>query len=148
MNTVSEDLNLSNGEISKAILAAAGPRLQQMLNAQDAHGVIGEVIPTDGCNLRCRQVYHAIAPQWDKDKDASKKVKYFILILCELHKMPEGLILFMLCLPDPKWNLQRVLGFGRKRPHDFNILPRHWHWKSGISKSTCRLFAAGKNLIV
>ena len=78
MNTISEDLDLTKGAVSKAILTVAGPMLQQLVNAQDARGLIGEVITTGSCNLRCKQVYHTVAPGWDKDKGTSKKVKYLI----------------------------------------------------------------------
>ncbi|KAM6934529.1 poly(ADP-ribose) polymerase family member 14-related sequence 1 [Xenentodon cancila] len=82
VNTLSEDLDLSKGAVSYAILAGAGPTLQQMVRAQDPHGTVGEVIVTDGGNLRSKHVYHTIAPNWDKGKSTAKKTLSDILKDC------------------------------------------------------------------
>lgn len=79
MNTASSDLDLDRGAVSKAILRAAGPKLQQLIDAQDASGNFGDVIVTEGCQLNSKKVFHAIAPNWDKDQGTAKKVKYYII---------------------------------------------------------------------
>ncbi|XP_070770712.1 poly(ADP-ribose) polymerase family member 14-related sequence 1 [Enoplosus armatus] len=62
VNTVFEDLALNKGAVSNAILGVAGPQLQQLVKAKHAKGKVGEVIVTDGCNLKSKQVFHAVAP--------------------------------------------------------------------------------------
>lgn len=79
MNTVTEDLALNRGAVSNAILGVAGPKLQQLVNAKNASGNVGEIIVTDGCSLRSKQVFHAVAPHWDKGKGTAEKVKCFVI---------------------------------------------------------------------
>ncbi|XP_060945027.1 uncharacterized protein LOC133022028 [Limanda limanda] len=74
VNTTSEDLELKKGAVSNAILLAAGPKLQQLINAQEARGSFGEVIVTDGCRLKSKKVYHAIAPQWGKGQGGTERI--------------------------------------------------------------------------
>lgn len=74
MNTIFEDLALTVGAVSNAILNAAGPKLQQLVNAKNATGTFGEIIVTDGCNLKSKHVFHAVTPHWDKGQGTSEKV--------------------------------------------------------------------------
>ncbi|XP_070832442.1 poly(ADP-ribose) polymerase family member 14-related sequence 1 isoform X2 [Chaetodon trifascialis] len=73
VNTVFEDLALNRGAVSNAVLAAAGPKLQELVTAQNASGNVGEIIVTDGCKLKSKHVFHAVAPYWDKGKGAAEK---------------------------------------------------------------------------
>ncbi|XP_069389111.1 protein mono-ADP-ribosyltransferase PARP14-like [Paralichthys olivaceus] len=82
VNTVSMDLSLNNGAVSNAILCAAGPKLQQLINAQKAKGNIGEIIVTDGCQLKSKKVFHAIAPSWTKGQGATEKLLSAIFKNC------------------------------------------------------------------
>ncbi|XP_025999849.1 poly(ADP-ribose) polymerase family member 14-related sequence 1 isoform X3 [Astatotilapia calliptera] len=72
VNTVSSDLDLNRGAVSQAILRAAGPKLQQLVDAQGATGNVGEIIITDGCQLKSKKVFHAVAPHY-KDQATSEK---------------------------------------------------------------------------
>uniref|UniRef100_A0A3P9DJ63 Poly [ADP-ribose] polymerase n=1 Tax=Maylandia zebra TaxID=106582 RepID=A0A3P9DJ63_9CICH len=72
VNTVSSDLDLNTGAVSQAILRAAGPKLQQLVDAQGATGNVGEIIITDGCQLKSKKVFHAVAPHY-KDQATSEK---------------------------------------------------------------------------
>lgn len=74
VNTVSEDLSLKKGAVSHAILSAAGLKLQQLVNAKCASASLGDVIVTDGCKLNSKQVFHAVAPHWDKGQGTSEKL--------------------------------------------------------------------------
>ncbi|XP_023278825.1 poly [ADP-ribose] polymerase 14-like [Seriola lalandi dorsalis] len=74
VNTVFEDLALNKGAVSNAILSAAGPKLQQLVNAKNASGNIGEIIVTEGCNLKSKHVFHAVAPHWDKGQGTAEKI--------------------------------------------------------------------------
>ncbi|KAM4558451.1 poly(ADP-ribose) polymerase family member 14-related sequence 1 isoform 3-T3 [Odontesthes bonariensis] len=74
VNTVAEDLALNKGAVSNAILGAAGPKLQKLVDGQNANGTPGEVIVTDGCKLKCKQVFHVIAPSWDNSQGTAEKI--------------------------------------------------------------------------
>ncbi|XP_030613963.1 protein mono-ADP-ribosyltransferase PARP14-like [Archocentrus centrarchus] len=73
VSMISSDLDLNKGAVSKGILRAAGPKLQQLINAQGANGNVGEVIVTEGCNLNSKKVFHAIAPHWDNGQGTAEK---------------------------------------------------------------------------
>ena len=72
MNVVGEHLDLEKGAVSRAILGAAGPKLQDLVNEQRKTGDIGDVIVTDGCKLKSNWVFHAVVPAWDKQGKAVK----------------------------------------------------------------------------
>ncbi|XP_054908738.1 poly(ADP-ribose) polymerase family member 14-related sequence 1 isoform X2 [Poeciliopsis prolifica] len=73
VNTVAEDLILNKGAISNAIFSAAGVKLQQLVHSQKTSGSPGEIVVTDGCKLKSKQVFHAIAPSWDKGQGTAEK---------------------------------------------------------------------------
>uniref|UniRef100_A0A3B3V0L6 Poly [ADP-ribose] polymerase n=1 Tax=Poecilia latipinna TaxID=48699 RepID=A0A3B3V0L6_9TELE len=73
VNTVTEDLVLDRGAISKAIFSAAGTKLQQLVHSQKTKGAPGEIVVTDNCKLKSKQVFHAIAPHWDKGQGTAEK---------------------------------------------------------------------------
>ena len=75
MNTVFEDLVLNKGAVSTAILRVAGPKLQQLASEQGGNANVGDVIVTDGCKLKSKQVFHAVTPQWDNGKGTAQQVK-------------------------------------------------------------------------
>lgn len=62
VNSVFSDLELNRGAISSALLRAAGPQLQDFLKADNASGTLGEIIVTEGCQLKSMFVYHAVTP--------------------------------------------------------------------------------------
>ncbi|XP_060909810.1 poly(ADP-ribose) polymerase family member 14-related sequence 1 isoform X2 [Labrus mixtus] len=68
VNTVSKDLDLTKGAISNAIFQKAGQKLQQVLMAKSPSVNVGEVIVTEGCNLKSKQVFHAVATNWNNGK--------------------------------------------------------------------------------
>ncbi|CAL8340811.1 unnamed protein product [Boreogadus saida] len=72
VNVVGKELDLETGAVSKAILSAAGPKLQYLVNEQRKTGDIGDVIVTDGCKLKSNWVFHAVVPAWDKQGNALK----------------------------------------------------------------------------
>ncbi len=78
MNTVFEDLKLNRGAVSSAIFGVAGANLQQLVNAKNTAGNVGEVIVTDGCNLKSKQVFHAVTPHWDNGQGTAEKVKRYV----------------------------------------------------------------------
>lgn len=79
MNTVFEDLVLKRGAVSSAIFGVAGPKLQQLVNAENASGNVGEIIVTEGCKLQSMFVFHAVTPHWDKGQGTAQKVVLYHL---------------------------------------------------------------------
>uniref|UniRef100_A0A8K9XM88 Poly [ADP-ribose] polymerase n=1 Tax=Oncorhynchus mykiss TaxID=8022 RepID=A0A8K9XM88_ONCMY len=92
VNTVGDDLALNHGAVSNAILAAAGPQLQTLVNQQGTAGRPGEVIVTTGCNLKSKQVFHTIAPHWDNGQGAPQKILSGIVKECLGEAEHQGLI--------------------------------------------------------
>ncbi|CAL8266089.1 unnamed protein product [Lota lota] len=72
VNVVGKELDLGRGVISKAILDAAGPDLQMLVNEQRKSGNFGDVIVTGTCKLRGNMLFHAVVPHWDKQGNAYK----------------------------------------------------------------------------
>ena len=75
VNTVGNDLILDSGAVSTALLNAAGPELQELINQHATAGKVGEVIITKGCNLKSKLVFHTIAPRWSNGQGATQKVE-------------------------------------------------------------------------
>ncbi|TRZ00262.1 hypothetical protein DNTS_003714 [Danionella cerebrum] len=81
VNTISEDLDLSRGAVSKALLQAAGPQLQSEIK-EAVHSKnlnYGEMAITDGYNLKCSRVFHVVCPYWEHRKNSPDVV--FIQII-------------------------------------------------------------------
>uniref|UniRef100_A0AAZ3S5F4 Poly [ADP-ribose] polymerase n=1 Tax=Oncorhynchus tshawytscha TaxID=74940 RepID=A0AAZ3S5F4_ONCTS len=76
VNTISEDLDLSKGAVSNAILKAAGPGLQSAATgeARAIRLAYGDVVVTDGYNLRCQRVIHTVCPHWDQGAGSAEKI--------------------------------------------------------------------------
>lgn len=75
MSTVAENLKFSKGAVSKALLEAAGPQLQSAAYEEARGGVkCGEMVITDGFNLRCSKVFHTVCPPWDNGGGKSEEV--------------------------------------------------------------------------
>uniref|UniRef100_A0A672JFB8 Poly [ADP-ribose] polymerase n=1 Tax=Salarias fasciatus TaxID=181472 RepID=A0A672JFB8_SALFA len=69
VNTISENMNLDQGAVSKALLEAAGSGLQAAIldqagTSRTSRLPDGEVVVTDGFKLACRKVFHAVCPFW------------------------------------------------------------------------------------
>ncbi|XP_065148690.2 poly(ADP-ribose) polymerase family member 14-related sequence 1 isoform X2 [Paramisgurnus dabryanus] len=83
VNTLSSDLNLGVGAVSNALLKAAGPQLQVLVNQQATAPVnIGTVIVTAGANLKNKLVFHAVAPHYNQGKGNEQKVLENIIDEC------------------------------------------------------------------
>ncbi|KAK6301841.1 hypothetical protein J4Q44_G00278940 [Coregonus suidteri] len=81
VNTISSDLDLSSGEISRAILEKAGKGIQEEILKCFSNN--GEVIETTGHNLLCTSVYHTICPYKHKHtSQASQKNLSDIISKC------------------------------------------------------------------
>ncbi|KAK2905058.1 hypothetical protein Q8A67_006857 [Cirrhinus molitorella] len=83
VNTLSSDLNLTVGAISNALLKAAGPQLQVLLNQQVTGSAnIGAVIETAGANLKNKLVFHAVVPHFNQGQGNDQKVLENIMDKC------------------------------------------------------------------
>ncbi|CAI9714769.1 Hypothetical predicted protein [Octopus vulgaris] len=66
VNSTSKNLQLNNGSISKLILNAAGPEIQNECNQKYPRGIsTSEIAVTKGYNLNCKNVFHLVLPPWD-----------------------------------------------------------------------------------
>jgi poly [ADP-ribose] polymerase 10/14/15 len=68
VNTCNKELNLSNGAVSKSILAAAGNEIQAEVkrNAPPSF-TYGDVVETKGYKLKAHFVYHGACRGWDNN---------------------------------------------------------------------------------
>ncbi|XP_058642232.1 poly(ADP-ribose) polymerase family member 14-related sequence 1 isoform X2 [Onychostoma macrolepis] len=83
VNTLSSDLNLSVGAISNALLKAAGPQLQVLLNQKvTGPASIGAVFETAGANLKNKLVFHAVVPHWNQGQGNEQKVLEDVIDKC------------------------------------------------------------------
>ncbi|XP_030648867.1 protein mono-ADP-ribosyltransferase PARP14-like [Chanos chanos] len=84
VNTISEDLDLKKGAVSKALLETAGPQLQTAANtkAGAARLSYGDVVVTDGYKLRCERVFHTVCPPWDNGSGPAEDILVQIIRWC------------------------------------------------------------------
>lgn len=70
-------MNLNQGAVSKAILEAAGPGLQQAVRTEASSATLQytDVIITDGFKLKCQKVFHAVCPFWDNGTGQAEEVR-------------------------------------------------------------------------
>ncbi|XP_030642348.1 poly(ADP-ribose) polymerase family member 14-related sequence 1 [Chanos chanos] len=127
VNSVASDLALNHGAISQAILGAAGPQLQTLLNQQvTAQAKYGDVFVTDACNLKSKFVFHTVVPHWNGGKGSEQKVLERIVDEClgQAEQKQQASIVFpafgtgQLGFPKPlvaSVLLDSVLKFSKKR---------------------------------
>lgn len=86
VNTISEDLDLSKGAVSKALLDAAGSQLQSEINSHiKSFGRFrknyGDLVDTKSYNLNCQRVFHTICPFWRGGNNSEVEVTANIVIV-------------------------------------------------------------------
>uniref|UniRef100_A0A8C4S0Z3 Poly [ADP-ribose] polymerase n=1 Tax=Erpetoichthys calabaricus TaxID=27687 RepID=A0A8C4S0Z3_ERPCA len=98
VNTIPSNLNLNSGAVSKAILEAAGSELQALINgeAQNSAVAAGSVLSTQGCNLKCSFVLHAVAPHWSSGSESATQLLKQVIWNClrETEKLQKRSIAF------------------------------------------------------
>ncbi|XP_007942118.1 protein mono-ADP-ribosyltransferase PARP14 [Orycteropus afer afer] len=84
VNSIPTDLTLNRGPLSRALLAKAGPMLQEELKevSQKVTVKVGTVLRTTGCNLHCQHVLHVVPPEWGNNSISSQKVMEDIIKEC------------------------------------------------------------------
>lgn len=59
VNTTDSSLNLKHGNVSSALLRAAGNQLQTECSEKFPRGIKpNDIVMTDGYNLKCKKVFH------------------------------------------------------------------------------------------
>ncbi|CAI9716700.1 protein mono-ADP-ribosyltransferase PARP14-like isoform X1 [Octopus vulgaris] len=67
VNSTNKNLELDSGAISKYILFAAGPQIQDECSQKYPQGIsTSEIAITKGYNLKCKNVFHLALPPWDE----------------------------------------------------------------------------------
>ncbi|XP_060895070.1 protein mono-ADP-ribosyltransferase PARP14-like [Labrus mixtus] len=132
VNTIAENMNLTQGAVSKAILLSAGPGLQAAVKSEAGVSILqyGDVIITDSFNLMCRRVFHVVCPGWDNGGGQAEETLITIIRYClvEAEKLKMTSLSFPAIgtgnLRFPKDVVSRVL---LKEIHNFSssISPRH-----------------------
>ncbi|XP_047660503.1 protein mono-ADP-ribosyltransferase PARP14 isoform X2 [Tachysurus fulvidraco] len=87
VNTISEDLDLSKGAVSKALLDAAGSQLQSEINSHvKSFGIsslnYGDLVDTKSYNLNCKRVFHTVCPFWKGGINSEVEVLKGIIKTC------------------------------------------------------------------
>ncbi|XP_051540797.1 protein mono-ADP-ribosyltransferase PARP14-like isoform X3 [Myxocyprinus asiaticus] len=84
VNTVSEDLDLCKGAVSRSILQTAGHHLQSEVTrfAHSNNPHYGDTVITDGYNLKCSKVFHVICPFWNGGHRSEDEVLIQIIRDC------------------------------------------------------------------
>ncbi|XP_026075337.1 poly [ADP-ribose] polymerase 14-like isoform X2 [Carassius auratus] len=84
VNTISVDLDLSKGAVSKALLQTAGYQLQSEINtsARSNNVNYGDMVITDGYKLKCSKVFHVVCPIWNGGKDSAEMVLIQVIKDC------------------------------------------------------------------
>ncbi|RXN11597.1 poly [ADP-ribose] polymerase 14-like protein [Labeo rohita] len=84
VNTISEDLDLSKGAVSKALLQTAGHQLQSEITraARSDNVDYGEMVITNGYKLKCSKVFHVVCPFWNGGQDSADMVLIQIIKGC------------------------------------------------------------------
>ncbi|XP_016340067.1 poly [ADP-ribose] polymerase 14-like isoform X4 [Sinocyclocheilus anshuiensis] len=84
VNTVSEDLDLSKGAVSKALLQTAGYQLQSEITraARSNSVTYGDMVITDGYKLKCFKVFHVVCPFWNGGQDSAEMVLIRVIRDC------------------------------------------------------------------
>ncbi|KAJ8371725.1 hypothetical protein AAFF_G00302720 [Aldrovandia affinis] len=84
VNTISQDLDLSQGAVSKAILQAAGHELQSAIRQKARRGMAeyGDVLHTPGFHLGS-EVLHTVCPPWDNGTGQAQQVWPAVQASCQ-----------------------------------------------------------------
>ncbi|XP_046335597.2 protein mono-ADP-ribosyltransferase PARP14-like [Haliotis rufescens] len=83
VNPAQCDLDLNSGAVSRSLLKAAGPKLQEECERKYEEGInLGEVAVTKGGNLQCKVVFHGLLLKWNNGKGKAEKVLRTLVTEC------------------------------------------------------------------
>ncbi|XP_073770749.1 protein mono-ADP-ribosyltransferase PARP14 [Danio rerio] len=84
VNTISDDVDLSKGAVSKALLQSAGHQLQSEISrAAPSSGLsYGDLVITAGYKLKCSKVFHVVCPFWHGGQNSPDNVLVQIIKDC------------------------------------------------------------------
>ncbi|XP_016055419.1 PREDICTED: poly [ADP-ribose] polymerase 14 [Miniopterus natalensis] len=99
VNSIPRNLDLNSGPLSQALLAKAGPNLQEELNttAQGMTIDVGKILQTTSHNLQCCAVLHVVAPSWNSGDTSSYKIMQDIIRKCL--EVTESMLLKSIAFP-------------------------------------------------
>ena len=90
-NSVSADLNLSNGAVSKSILQGAGHSIQLEVLSRSPNGLQpGQFVTSSGGNLNCKLIFHTALNRWDQGQGMAEQVFYSIIFITILLLFPKS----------------------------------------------------------
>ncbi|KAL3864453.1 hypothetical protein ACJMK2_006137, partial [Sinanodonta woodiana] len=89
VNSVSKELRLKRGNLSKTLLKKGGEEIQDECNSRYPNGIqYGDIAVTGSGKLPCKKVLHAALTAWDGNKDSAPALKALVLkCLVEADKM-------------------------------------------------------------
>ena len=127
VNTTSSNLNLSGNASSRALSAAAGPKLQEECKTI-GQVKTGEIVVTNGANLACKHVFHTSCPGWEKGE--GEKVSTDIIFFSCNGKFDVCLFL----LPYPPTLTEEAHDHAKKKFKQRARLKPHYLKKRGQDK--------------
>ncbi|XP_078683162.1 uncharacterized protein LOC144917223 [Branchiostoma floridae x Branchiostoma belcheri] len=83
VNTTDGDLDLSQSGVSKAFGQAGGQKLQQLCNNHPKADAGDVVITQPAGTLRCKEVYHAVLPNWQESDQPLRTMVQELLELAD-----------------------------------------------------------------
>ncbi|XP_029633907.1 protein mono-ADP-ribosyltransferase PARP14-like isoform X1 [Octopus sinensis] len=84
VNSSNKELQLNRGSVSKLLLKAAGPQIQDECNQKYPQGIsTSEIAITKGHDLKCKNVFHLVLPDWnEKNPDSILANLTQIMTIC------------------------------------------------------------------
>jgi len=78
-NSVGANYKLSDGAMSRSILEAAGPSIQQELNSVKPRSPprAGDIVVTQGHRLSASCVFHGVLKKWNNGQDDAEAVRVY-----------------------------------------------------------------------
>lgn len=129
MNTISDNLDLSMGLVSKAIFEKAGKKIQgELYKNKKGFVASGDVFVTKGHALNCVEVYHTVCTS--RSGTRAEQVDLISTILRTIF-IPETTCNKLLPLDSLRSGLKLFDESCICTPVHF--LPSYWYWKPGLS---------------
>ncbi|KAL3864451.1 hypothetical protein ACJMK2_006135 [Sinanodonta woodiana] len=80
MNSVTTELNLDEGLLSKSLIKEGGKEIQDECNSSYPNGIkYGDIAITGAGNLRCKTIFHVPVTPWDGREDSAPVVRDVVL---------------------------------------------------------------------
>ncbi|XP_036364520.1 protein mono-ADP-ribosyltransferase PARP14-like [Octopus sinensis] len=114
VNSTNEELQLDSGAISKYILFAAGPQIQDECSQKYPQGIsTSKIAITKGYNLKCKNVFHLALPPWDEnspDSILANLTQIITICLEEAERMGAKSLAFPILGAEMKYPIEKLPG--------------------------------------